>query len=350
MADTSYVDSYRAITERAQQAAYASYYNSKGKNESEQVALDRAKFAWQQELDRANQTGMWNGQYNMPTDQWFASSFGTWMPNGPQEGQQTLQANQQYYNQAYQNALAYGQYYAPGTAPTQGQQTLEAQNQAQQQQNWMAQTYGGYYPTGQAPTAGQQTLAQQNQQFTQGFNTWQEQARQEQARQQTTQSYLQLLSQLRGPADYAKYQQVLGATPGGMRDLVGAAMGQYIPGGGATTGVAPQAANLNTLYGDVMGGGQGATSPDYNAALGNQMGGAGAAAGSQNNPFGQLPAPNQVAAQSWKNLAPSQQQLLLGGWEAGGWNKDDVTALMSQALPKYAQNSPTAGTWRLNPS
>jgi hypothetical protein len=60
-----------------------------------------------------------------------------------------------------------------------------------------------------------------------------------------------------------------------------------------------------------------------------------------------LPAPNQVAMQSWNNLAPSQQQLLTSGWESQGWNADDVKALMNQSLPKYGSNAATAGTWRL---
>jgi hypothetical protein len=34
-------------------------------------------------------------------------------------------------------------------------------------------------------------------------------------------------------------------------------------------------------------------------------------------------------------------------YEGAGWNKDDVTALMNQSLPKYATNTPTAGTFRL---
>src|SRR5262245_62421119 len=143
--------------------------------------------------------------------------------------------------------------------------------------------------------------------------------------QQQAQSYLNLLSGLRGPADWAKYQQVLGATPGGMRDLVSAAMGQYMPGGGATTGVQPQAASLQTLQQQVAGGG---------TAQGAQQ-------------LGQLPAPNQLAPQAWRNLAPSQQELLLGAYENQGWNKDDVRALLSQSLPRYASNAPQAGTWRL---
>jgi hypothetical protein len=60
-----------------------------------------------------------------------------------------------------------------------------------------------------------------------------------------------------------------------------------------------------------------------------------------------LPAPNQIAAQSWKNMAPSQQQMMLGQYESQGWDKGDVQSLMNQALPKYGSNAPTAGTWRM---
>ena len=60
-----------------------------------------------------------------------------------------------------------------------------------------------------------------------------------------------------------------------------------------------------------------------------------------------LPAPNQIAAQSWKNMAPSQQEMLLGAYEAQGWHKPDVQALYNQSLPKYAGNAPTAGTFKL---
>jgi hypothetical protein len=76
---------------------------------------------------------------------------------------------------------------------------------------------------------------------------------------------------------------------------------------------------------------QGATAPNYPAA----------------QQIGQLPLPNQIAPQTWANLAPSQQQLLLGAYEAQGWNKDDVQALLAQSLPRYASNAPSAGTWRL---
>lgn len=303
------VDAINATTQRAQAAAQAQYQRSMASNDGERIALEKAKFAWQQEMDKAGLTGMYQGAFTMPVQQWQAETFGTW--GAPTQGQQTLQGNQQAFNQAYQNAMAYGQYYAPGAAPTTGQQTLAA-NQQQ---------------FGQAIQAQQEARAAQAQQ------------------QQQAMGYLNLLSQLRGPADWAKYQQVLGATPQGMKDLVGAAMGQYVPGGGATTGVNPQAATLQTLQQQINPqlGQQAVTQGQVGAA----MGGAGAAPGSQANPLGQLPAPNQIAAQSWKNLAPSQQQLLMGAYEGQGWDKNDVQALFNQSLPKYAANAPGAGTWRL---
>jgi hypothetical protein len=60
-----------------------------------------------------------------------------------------------------------------------------------------------------------------------------------------------------------------------------------------------------------------------------------------------LVAPNQMAAQTWANLAPSQQQMLLGAWEAQGYNKEDAQALFNQSLPKYASGAAGAGAFRL---
>jgi len=63
--------------------------------------------------------------------------------------------------------------------------------------------------------------------------------------------------------------------------------------------------------------------------------------------IGTLPLPNQIAPQTWANLAPSQQQLLIGAYEAQGWHPQDVLSLFSQSLPRYATNAPMAGTFRL---
>lgn len=286
------------IRQAANDNATREYNAAKLRGEAEDRAQKAAEFAWKKTYDEAGLTGYYQGQATMPTQQWWANTFGTWA--APTAGQQTLAGQQQQFGQAQDLAAMYGQYYAPGTTPTAGMQTQTAQEQAYTQ--WLR--------------AAQEARANQT------------------AQQQTAQNYLTLLSQLRGPADWAKYQQVLGATPGGMRDLTAAAMGQYIPGGGATTGMQPQAANLNTLQQQVAGGNgtnmYGAQQPGQPEA--NQM---------------NLPAPNQFAAQTWKNLAPSQQQMVLGQYESQGWYKPDVEALMNQGLPKYAANAPGAGTWRL---
>jgi hypothetical protein len=228
------------------------YYSALSSGADANTALNQAKFVWQQKMDEATQTGKWNGQYNMPSLQNFASTFGTWMPEGPTAGQETMAREGQTYGQQQGYGSMYGQYYAPGTNPEQGQQTLAAQNQANQL--GLAQAgLTGYYnaPGAAAGSQGTQTLAGQQQQFSQGLQTEQE-ARAAQAQQQSqTQAYLSLLANLRGPADWAKYQQVLGSTPGGMRDLAAAAMGQYVPGGGATTGYQPQAASLQSMMGQV---------------------------------------------------------------------------------------------------
>ena len=212
---------------------------------------------------------------------------------------------------------------------------------------------------------------------------WNQAFSEAQANQKNTQAYLGILSNLRGPADWAKYQQVLGSTPQGMRDLYGAMMGQYTPGGGATTGVQPQAANLNTMQQQISGyGGYGGygqmPSQQYTTQPGQpqqpsqlvnnpQVWGSGIGVGQQgmtpdqaqqatgngtnmwgaNQPQYNLPAPNQIAPQTWNNLTPSQQQMALGMYEATGYDKGDVEALYKQALPKYGTNAPTAGTWRM---
>lgn len=354
---------FNQFRQAADDAAKAAYQSAIVSGQGEDRALAASKFAWQQKVDEAGLTGYYQGAPTMGSQQWWATNFGTW--GTPTAGQETMAREQQTFGQGTTLANQYGQYYAPGQTPTAGTQTMGAQEQAYTQ--WLRQQ--------------QLALSQQTQQ------------------QQAANQYLTLLSNLRGPADWGKYQEVLGATPGGMRDLTAAAMGQYVPGGGATTGVQPQAANLNTLYGQVAGQpGAGYQAPGYNwpqstytpmganvaaftpggqqpqtQVINNQIpqppGRASVyaqptaantstafppAAGNGTNTMGapqqnqmNLPAPNQIASASWRNLAPSQQQTLLGSYEAAGWHKPDVEALMNQALPKYASNAATAGTWRL---
>jgi hypothetical protein len=413
---TNYVDiaQQNADTTRASAAAQATYNASRAQNDNEATALAKAQFAWQKTMQESSLTGQYQGRWTQPALTNFANLFGTWQ--APTAGQQTLGAQNQYFQQGQDLSSLYGQYYAPGTAPTQGQATLTAQQQAANIAAQQAGLYGQILGAN-GQLSGPQTLAGQQQQFSQAFQQQQFAAQQQQLQQQNAQSYLQLLSSLRGPADWAKYQQVLGATPGGMRDLVAAAAGQYIPGGGATTGLQPQAANLNTLVGQVAGQGPYGSQPmpyqaqqyqqpqwqggqygalqrgvvptgqapvqqmqaqggDFangvpvdpstvqwsNAQYGapqrpQQAWGSGIGVGQQQaTPQQQqqglgngtnLPAPNQISAQSWGNMAPSQQQMLLGMYENQGWDKGDVQALMNQSLPKYGTNNASAGTWRL---
>src|SRR5262245_10720673 len=212
--------------------------------------------------------------------------------------------------QAFQNTISEAQV----TGTYQGAPTLAAQNQ-------YAQLFGTYG----VPTPGQQTLAAQQQAaqlsgYYQGAPTLARQAQEQQAAQQ----YLSLLSNLRGPADYFQYQKVLGATPGGLQDLVRAAAGQYIPGvGSGTTGVAPQPVSLAGFVNQATG------TPAQNQAT-----------------LQSLVPPNQMAPQTWNAIAPSQQQLLLGAWESQGYNRDDALNLFRTSLPRYA-TGPNTGTFRL---
>ena len=253
------------------------------------------------------------GDWNAAMNKWVADSNKAIAAAGgkaPGAGtpQETLAAQGQYFGQAQNLAQMYGNYYAPG-AP--GQAAQAGTN---------------------VPQQGQRTLAGQEQDYTQWLRAQQQSLAQWQAQQTASQNYMQMMSQLRGPADWAQYQKVLGATPQGTQDLVRAAAGQYIPGGGATTGTQPQAANMNTFYNQLTGQ---QTQPGQQGGQQLQQ--------MQNT----LVAPNQMAPQTWNALQPSQQQMLLGVWESQGYNKQDAQNLFNQSLPKYATQAPAAGAFRL---
>jgi len=257
-----------------------------------------------QDLDQGTQQAYFysnGGDWNAAMNKWVADSNnaarqaveaagGTWNPGqaggpgGPGTPQETLSAQQQYFAQAQALAGLYGKYYAPGAPGQAGQAGVNA------------------------PQVGDLTLPYQ------------------QFQQDTANRYLTLLSNLRGPADWAQYQKVLGATPGGMTDLVRAAAGQYVPGSGATTGVNPNAVTLGGFVNQATG------QPQQQELQSAQ---------------GALVAPNQMAPQTWNALQPSQQQMLLGVWESQGYNQDDAVNLFKQALPKYATGGGSAGSFRL---
>jgi hypothetical protein len=252
--------------------------------------------------------------WQAPTsDQWMTARVPQLQSNGMGVTQATQTAQAEWAQGSAQSGnVAYGMpsgisFTAPAPAATTPAPTGAPVDQASGQPS--ASTPPGV-PPGWTPGQPVQTLA-----------AWQ-------AQQTAAQNYLTMMAGLRGPADYAKYQQVLGSTPGGMKDLVAAAAGQYIPGGGATTGVQPTAVNMSNFLGSATGGQP--TDPSGQAALNT------------------LVAPNQLAPQTWNSLTPSQQQLLLGQWESQGYTKDDAQALFNQSLPKYApQTGIGAGTFKL---
>jgi hypothetical protein len=141
---------------------------------------------------------------------------------------------------------------------------------------------------------------------------------------QTSLGYLNLLGQLRGPGDIFQYLKVLQGTPGGIRDIVNAASGAYrmpTTGGGApTVGGYSNPADLNSLLSQM-------NDPNFGQEAQNLN----------------LPAPNQINALALQRMSPSQQQALLGAYEAAGYNPNDVLAIFRNSLPQYAGSSGAAG-------
>lgn len=402
------LDANGQIFSNANNAATQAYMKSKMSNENEQLALQKAQFAWKQTLDTASMTGLFQGAPTQQAMQYYANTFGDW--STPEAGAKTLQAQQQQFQQGVTTAGLTGTY--------NGQQTQAAQKQAAD----MAAQAAGF--TGQF--GGQQTQQAQQQAWQQGFS-------QQQQNDKNRQDYLQLLSGLRGPADYGQYLKVLGSTPNGLQDLVAAASGQYQPGTGssgqgpvpvslgsfmnsAATGmgqqyaagqqpqggyqpgsyVYPQSGPQQAGYGQpgpaqtqqwgvqpgesmqhlaVMPGSTGPQRTPYQQAQGaqqtvygqQQQAAQGANPYTQGSPAGNnmqpaatgtaydqymqqasnLPPPNQISPQAYNNMTTTQRQMLGGMYEQGGYALPDVADMYKQSLPKYGASRPQTGAIKL---
>ena len=278
---------------------------------------------------------------------------------GQGQNVQTLQAQQAAAAMAAQQAGVTGLYTAPQQTPQQAWSTLDnATKQAYLTQN------GG--DVGRAMAAYAQTIPQQTPQASlamqQLYGTYgvpqqgQETLGMQQFQQQAAQSYLDLLSRLQGPADYGNYLRTLGATPGGLQDLVGAAAGKFVPGGGAT-GVAPQAQTLGNLVGAATGYAGSGAGANTAPSTGTQTYGTTGTGGNTASPGGMnyqdylataqgLPAPSQIAPQSFNAMTASQKQMMGGMYANLGYAPMDINSLYQQSLPKYAAGS-AAGNMRL---
>jgi hypothetical protein len=326
----------QAAQQAAQQAGITGMYTQPGTGN---IALD----AWNSQASQDQKQTYLNaegGNVANASNRWWQDMQGAIAQSGqtPQQyaygaGNETLAAQQQYATQANQLSQMYGQYYAP-TAP--GQTAQAGVN---------------------APTPGQATQAAQQQAWQQQYQTAQFGLQAQGQQQQAAQQYLQLLSQLQGPADYGQYLRTLASAPQGLTSLVGAAAGNYIPGGG-TTGVAPQAQTLQNLVGAATGfagGGTGANAPSQSGTQDTSgQGATGSTGASQGGMNYQnylataqgLPAPNQLAPQSYNAMTPSERQMLGGMWSNLGWSPQDISSLYQTSLPKYAAGS-AAGSMRL---
>jgi len=295
---------------------------------------------------------------------------------------QTIQAQQAAAAMAAQQAGQTGIYQTPTQTPQQWWSTLDnatknaylVQNSGDQQAAMNAYAAVQGHPADQAtlqmqamyggygiPQSGQLTQSMQQQLWNQQYQTAQFGLQTQQAQQQAAQQYLGLLSQLQGPADYGQYLKVLGSTPSGLSDLVGAAAGRYVPGTG-TSGAAPQAQTLQNLVGAATGyagGGSGANAAGAPAQggqtgvqQGNQQPGQGTA-----SPGGQnyadfmataqgLVAPSQIAPQSFNAMSASQKQMLGSMYGNLGYAPMDINSMYQQSLPKYAAGS-AAGNMKL---
>lgn len=300
------------LLNQAQQAAYQAYLNARLNLDTDQLAFNKATQAFNNTITEANLTGSY-------------------------QGSQTLAGQKQAADIAAQTAGITGYYTAPGQASM-----ADAPGQLQSMRDKAASLKAAADAATAALSANPNDLSTRQaataavDAYTAAQNDWVArspalmaagstgaQGTPTLARQQfeasTATDYLKLISGLRGPSDYVQYLKVLGSTPGGLRDLVGAAAGQYRPATGASTGVATTPASLGGLIGDATSGGAGGTT--YGQYMQQTAG---------------LPLPNQISSAAYNAFTDSQKQLLLGAYEAQGWNPADVADLYKQSLPRYA--------------
>jgi hypothetical protein len=279
-----------AASAAADRAAYWAYQQALLRQGDRNIAIAEARAAWDKTYQEAGLTGQYNGTDTLAGQAQRAQLTGMF------EGHETTAYQQQLFNQEMQkvaNELA-----AAGLLGTyQGQQTLAAKAQEFQQAISAAGLTGVYNG---APT--QQAIAQQN---------------------STALSLMQLQSQLQGPRNWAAYQKTFGATPQGLKDVMGAFQGRYeLPTGqGAQNTAQGGSQSVAGLGGDILSGTYG------------QDGQSGAATMN----------PRQADVRNWARMMPSQREMILGNYEQNGWYAPDVEKLIQGAAPKYS--GPQTGSY-----
>lgn len=251
------------------------------------------------------------------------------------QGNETLAAQQQFYNQALQQAGLTGYIQNPGTpgspnSTSSGQETMQAQQQMFNEANTLGTEYGQYYSplmpgqTGQAgvntPQVGQ--ITEQGREF--NVNTASDLAK--------------LASSLTGPANYYQYLQALN---GGNSIINNLYQGGGQAGGGqvGSTGGTQSLDNILGQFGLSSGQLTGGVLPTGTYAAPNMGGNNGTSTGSQASSLG-LPPPNQIQPTAYNNLSPSGQQFVQGAYQAAGYNPADLSWFQQQQAVSAGPNTP----------
>lgn len=121
-------------------------------------------------------------------------------------------------------------------------------------------------------------------------------------------------SQLRGPRDYAQYQQYLGGGKGVMETLFGSQPLQAFGGMSGQT----QPIDLAHMLGQMGMSGAGTTQAPPSISQNAQQ---------------QIPLPYQINPAVWDSMGQTGQQMVLSMAEAQGWNADDFLRQIEQARP-----------------
>ena len=181
---------------------------------------------------------------------------------------------------------------------------------------------------------GQQTLQAKAQEFQQRVSeagltgTWNGQKTQAAIGQenQTALGLMGLQAQLQGPRNWDRYQSTFNATPGGLRDVMGAFQGRYTLPGAAGAQATAQGGRQSVagLSGDILSGTYGADGTQQPEAVGN---------------------PYQADVRNWSRMQPSQREMILGRAENQGWYGDDFTNMINSTAPR--RTGATGGSYSL---
>jgi hypothetical protein len=300
----------------AGEAARAAYANAQAQGLAEQIAIAKAKEAFDEKMGTASMTGMWNDSPTWAVDQALGvAPGGTFTPGSALLNQQTLYGNS-------------------GGAAGGGMPTEEARQFNVNTSGYLAN--------------GDPTLAREENQN------------------QTTLGLLNTEAGLGGPQNYLKYARVLNGTPQGLRDILNAAAGRFnLPafGGGAAPNYTGQGSAIGTAPNASAGGG--AVNPDgslnpmavaknipYSPTAGGSrgsvdMGQASLAslADAQNNPGAYTPSaadlggglvnPNQINVNNFTRMSPTQRAMDIATYQDQGWNADDIRSAINAAAGRY---------------